>query len=249
MAADSVKNICIGDESGPFNGFPTNIQNTIWLGTRSSTAAENATNNTINIGNNDHTVMLRGGSSAIDIGSATLPWGDLYVDNGSFNGNVEANYFVATAANSTNSASKIVTEMHQSNEGGHSVYGSTTSSAAQYLIKLKSSDASVSNNALLLTETLAQFGTGRITIGNQGTSNRLISMGYQEQWEFYQNSQTTLQFRKGTATTKPIYEVDTGGNFKLNQYGSGTITGTATYNLEVDSSGKINRNTVYKSRW
>ena len=88
MAADSVKNICIGDESGPFNGFPTNIQNTIWLGTRSSTVAENATNNTINIGNNDHTVMLRGGSSAIDIGSATLPWGDLYVDNGFFDGNL-----------------------------------------------------------------------------------------------------------------------------------------------------------------
>ena len=161
------------------------------------------------------------------------------MDNGSFNGNVESNYFVATAANTTNSASKIVTEMHQSNEGGHSVYGSITSSAADYLIKLKSSDASVSSNAFLLTETLAQFGTGRITIGNQGTSNRLISMGYQEQWEFYQNSQTTLQFRKGTATTKPIYEVNTSGNFTLNQYGSGNNTGTAAYNLAVNSSGEI----------
>ena len=194
--------------------------------------------NTITLGDTASTVFY-GGKNGIDIGSAVKPWGDLYVDNGSFDGNLEANYFVATAANTTNSASKIVTEMHQTNEGGHSVYGSTTSSAADYLIKLKSSDASVSSNAFLLTQTLAQFGTGRITIGNQGTSNRLISMGYQEQWEFYQNSQTTLQFRKGTATTKPIYEVNTGGSFTLNQYGSGNNTGTATYNLEVDSSGKI----------
>ena len=160
--------------------------------------------------------------------------GDIYSDE-----HAEADYFVATGANTTNSANKIVMEFFQSSQGGHSVYGLTTSNLAQYLIKLKSSDASISSNALLLTGTLAQFGTGRITIGNQDVNSRLISMGYQQQWEFYQNSQTNLQFRKGTATTLPIYEVSTGGDFILNQYGSGTKTGTPTYNLSVDSAGKI----------
>ena len=130
-------------------------------------------------------------------------------------------------------------EFFQSSQGGHSIYGLTTSNLAQYLIKLKSSDASLSSNALLLTGTLAQFGTGHITIGNQLDNQRLISMGWQQQWEFYQNSQTNLQFRKGTATTVPIYEVSTGGDFILNQYGSGTKTGTPTYNLSVDSTGNV----------
>ena len=160
--------------------------------------------------------------------------GDIYSDE-----HAEADYFVATGANTTNSADKIVMELFQSSQGGHSVYDLTTSNLAQYLIKLKSSDASLSSNALLLTGTLAQFGTGRITIGNQLDNQRLISMGWQQQWEFYQNSQTNFQFRKGTATTVPIYEVSTGGDFILNQYGSGTKTGTPTYNLSVDSAGKI----------
>ena len=167
--------------------------------------------------------------------SATSTFGgDIYSDE-----HAEADYFVATGANTTNSADKIVMEFFQSSQGGHSIYGLTTSNLAQYLIKLKSSDASLSSNALLLTGTLAQFGTGRITIGNQDVNSRLISMGYQQQWEFYQNSQTNLQFRKGTATTLPIYEVSTGGDFILNQYGSGTKTGTPTYNLSVDSTGNV----------
>ncbi len=49
----------------------------------------------------------------------------------------------------------------------------------------------------------------------------------------------TAVFKTGTGGTTDRFTVLQNGNLQFNNYGSGTITGTAAYNLAVDSSGNV----------
>ena len=50
---------------------------------------------------------------------------------------------------------------------------------------------------------------------------------------------TPIKFRVGSAGQTTAAQIDTDGSLVFSQYGSGNITGTAAYNLSVDSSGNV----------
>jgi hypothetical protein len=65
-----------------------------------------------------------------------------------------------------------------------------------------------------------------IRTGNYGS--------YRSNLEFWVSNQTS-----GGSTLVQALSILSAGDVRLNEYGSGTVTGTAAYNLSVDSTGKI----------
>lgn len=126
---------------------------------------------------------------------------------------------------------------------------STSSISAQLTVNPSSGSTVVTNIVLKrITSTSASNGIGQSidfttkTSTGLPVSNQLIS-----KWTDATDSTRTSQFiitGVNSGTTGDILTLNGNKSIKANGYGSGTFTGTATYNLQVDASGNIIESTV-----
>lgn len=112
------------------------------------------------------------------------------------------------------------------NSSGHTYLSQTTVNASGYLILAAENYLKLQAGTLVYTDDLVRvYDEGQLEFGSGGD------------YKFkYDNSSDVLNIH--TNDNKGI-TISNAGAIKLNQYGSGSITGTATKNLAVDSSGNV----------
>ena len=78
---------------------------------------------------------------------------------------------------------------------------------------------------------------GNVGIGSTAPTQKLDVNGYARASSGFVGSTTAKLFGDNTSTE--FFAVNTNGTAQLTAYGSGTVTGTAAYNLQVDANGNI----------
>ena len=98
-------------------------------------------------------------------------------------------------------------------------------------------DLSFYTREFSLTEKMRITTGGEIQLPENGSSLQFRSSGSINYTKISRDA--TNQLRIQNTATIQIFGIEDSGDVNFNSYGSGTITGTPTYNLSVDSAGKI----------
>jgi len=195
--------------------------------------------NTITLGDSASTVFY-GGVNGINIGSAAKPWGDIYSDgvvqtsDGSetdpaytFTSDSELGMYKRGTRNLAFCGGNGGVDFSFVSNQVPNVNLITTNSILEFNL---GSGYSTHSNARIVFE-----GTCKTTIEQNNTiTNPSVNFTYA--YNATPADGGSLQFSSSNGT---VLNLKNDRTAQLNDYGSGTNTGTAAYNLEVDSSGNI----------
>jgi hypothetical protein len=191
--------------------------------------------NTITLGHGSATVFY-GGQNGIDIGSTAKPWGDMHGNYG---------YFTRVGIGTAPQAElDILTSARIMRFSGDSLTVLNTNSTSGYF-NIYSTNVTVQNGTLSAQKLLSLYDNtaGSVDINVNLSSTDSGSVTKYSGISFIRANET-LRLGAKTSVASPVtaataFIVQNTGKIQGGAYGSGTNTGTPTYNLEVDSSGNV----------